>query len=1095
MDIVRQNFPENQDVLCPCRNCLNLELQSQSVVEEHVQCAGMSNTYTRWIFHGESLSDDEGGEMEDVAYTSDDDDFNEDNRDDVSYMVDDLARSGRRGEGQPNLYCKLIEEAKKELYEGCSEFTRLSFIIKLLHVKSYNRVTNRGFSMFLEVFSAAFPHADIPKSYEAAKSVLREAGLGYETIHVCKFDCALFWGNYANNTHCPECGTSRWKDTEGRKKIPHKVLRYFPIIPRLQRFFVSKEQSADARWHKEKRVAEKGVMRHPVDGEAWKHFDREYGWFAKDARNFRLGIATDGFNPFGNMSSSYSMWPVFVIPYNFPPWMCMDQSNFMMALLIPGKKAPGKEFHVFMQPLIADMMKLWGTGVETYDALTDDPFTLHAAFLWSIHDYPGLATLSGRSTRGYYACVHCDENPCSEALEKKIGYVGHRRFLPTNHRFRRSKDFNGSVEKREKPRKFTNAEVLEKLEKVKNFKPGKYPGNKKRKRTQKDEPIWSQKVSLYDLPYWSNLKLAYNIDVMHVEKNICENILGTLLEIEGKNKDTANARIDLQKLGIRDDLHLKPDGKGGMVKKKAEYNLTKENKKRFCEYLANVKFPDGYAANLARCVDLETYKVHGLKTHDCHILLQQVIPAALRGLVRKDIYEAIAELGNFFRQLCSKTLRVDVLHQMKEDIPVILSKLERIFPPAFFDVMVHLAVHLPEEAILRGPVHYGWMYPIERRLGYLKGTVRNRAKPEGSIAEAYVVDECLSYCSRYLTNIETRFNKEDRNKDGKRNVSSDELAIFSMAAKGLGASKLNLYDTEYDEMVWDVLNNCPDVDKYMKVCREELRMKGVANIEQTLKKEFPTWFEKHIHNIGEQNVSEDLYSLSCGPDKRLLVYSACNVNGVRYHTLDRERKRRTQNSGIMVKGEKNGAEILYYGVLKEVLELMYSKNKHGDRSVYLFRCDWYDITSKTTGLRDDGYFKSLNHKALRYKKDPFILASQAEQVFYMEDTHLGKDWKVVQTFSHRHLYDVPESETGELNATDAYQEDIVAPTFTVNDVDPVFHTFGRDDEEGTPVDPKIIAEIEKIVENNDEDSATDEDEQEDDGLSGNRSEHSSDDEV
>jgi hypothetical protein len=84
--------------------------------------------------------------------------------------------------------------------------------------------------------------------------------------------------------------------------------------------------------------------------------------------------------------------------------------------------------------------------------------------------------------------VHCDENPCYEPLKNKIGYVGHRRFLPTNHRFRRSKDFNGLVEKRGKPRKFTNSEVLEKLEKVKDFKPGKYPGNKKRKRTQKDEP-------------------------------------------------------------------------------------------------------------------------------------------------------------------------------------------------------------------------------------------------------------------------------------------------------------------------------------------------------------------------------------------------------------------------------------------------------------------------------------------------------------------------------------------------------------------------------------------------------------------------------
>uniref|UniRef100_A0A453GNK9 Uncharacterized protein n=1 Tax=Aegilops tauschii subsp. strangulata TaxID=200361 RepID=A0A453GNK9_AEGTS len=68
---------------------------------------------------------------------------------------------------------------------------------------------------------------------------------------------------------------------------------------------VSKEQSADARWHKEKRIAEANVMRHPADGEAWEHFDSEFSCFAKDARNMKLGIATDGFNPFGNMTSSY----------------------------------------------------------------------------------------------------------------------------------------------------------------------------------------------------------------------------------------------------------------------------------------------------------------------------------------------------------------------------------------------------------------------------------------------------------------------------------------------------------------------------------------------------------------------------------------------------------------------------------------------------------------------------------------------------------------------------------------------------------------------------------------------------------------------
>ena len=223
-----------------------------------------------------------------------------------------------------------------------------------------------------------------------------------------------------------------------------------------------------------------------------------------------------------------------------------------------------------------------------------------------------------------------------------------------------------------------------------------------------------------------------------------------------------------------------------------------------------------------------------------------------------------------------------------------------------------------------------------------------------------------------------------------------------------------------------------------------------------------------------------------------MVYSACNVNGVRYHTLDREKNRKPQNSGIMVKAIVNLEETEYYGVLKEVLELRYPKNKHGERSVFLFRGDWFDLHGKATGMKDDGYFKSLNVKALRYKKDPFILASQAEQVFYMEDTKYGKDWNVVQTFSHRHLYDVPELETGELNATDAYQEEMPSTTSTVKDIDQLLDTYSRDDEEGTPVHASIVYDLLKDDNNYDEDSGTDDDGQEDGALSEN--EHSSDDE-
>jgi hypothetical protein len=66
----------------------------------------------------------------------------------------------------------------------------------------------------------------------------------------------------------------------------------------------------------------------------------------------------------------------------------------------------------------------------------------------------------------------------------------------------------------------------------------------------------------------------------------------------------------------------------------------------------------------------------------------------------KDIYEAIAQLGTFFRQLCSRTLDKDVLDEMKKEIPIILVKLEKNFTPTFFDVMIHLVVHLPDETLL-----------------------------------------------------------------------------------------------------------------------------------------------------------------------------------------------------------------------------------------------------------------------------------------------------------------------------------------------------------------------------------------------------------
>jgi len=91
----------------------------------------------------------------------------------------------------------------------------------------------------------------------------------------------------------------------------------------------------------------------------WKDFDKRYYRFASDSRNVRLGLASDGFNPFGNMSTTYSIWPVILAVYNLPPWKCMKSPNLLLSLLISGPTSPGNKIDVYLQPLVDDLKELW----------------------------------------------------------------------------------------------------------------------------------------------------------------------------------------------------------------------------------------------------------------------------------------------------------------------------------------------------------------------------------------------------------------------------------------------------------------------------------------------------------------------------------------------------------------------------------------------------------------------------------------------------------------------------------------------------------------------------------------------------------------
>jgi hypothetical protein len=144
---------------------------------------------------------------------------------------------------------------------------------------------------------------------------------------------------------------------------------------------------------------------------------------------------------------------------------------------------------------------------------------------------------------------------------------------------------------------------------------------------------------------------------------------------------------------------------------------------------------------------------------------------------------------------------LDVLQKLKTNFPIILCKIEKNFPPAFFDVMAHLAVHLPEEAILRGPVQYAWMYPVEKRLCTLKHLMRKQARPEGSIVEAYVANEALTFCFRYFTadDVATRFNQVGRNKE------NADLSVDGTSCFDHNVMVLSYQDDEIDQTLQDVI--------------------------------------------------------------------------------------------------------------------------------------------------------------------------------------------------------------------------------------------------------------------------------------------------
>jgi hypothetical protein len=256
--------------------------------------------YEVWTFHGESASRAAPAEV---------DDGDRSDYDRMDEMLDDIRPEfDLDSEDPPTPEVQKFFEALKASEEPLHAHTKvniLAFVTRLMSIKSKYAFPNSCYNEIVKLFDDVFPQPHkMPLDMYHAKRLCATLGMEHQKIDMCQDNCMLFWKVDKDENKCLKCGKPRFVEIEkedGTKEmtgVAHKQLRYMPITPRLKWLYLSKKNAMHMRWHKEGVHESEGVMVHPFDSEAWKALDSFDPDFAQDARNVRIGLATDGFTPF-----------------------------------------------------------------------------------------------------------------------------------------------------------------------------------------------------------------------------------------------------------------------------------------------------------------------------------------------------------------------------------------------------------------------------------------------------------------------------------------------------------------------------------------------------------------------------------------------------------------------------------------------------------------------------------------------------------------------------------------------------------------------------------------------------------------------------
>ncbi|KAL0561366.1 hypothetical protein IC582_001791 [Cucumis melo] len=593
----------------------------------------------------------------------------------------------------------------------------------------------------------------------------------------------------------------------------------------------------------------------------------------------------------------------------------MKRKYMMLSMLISGPKQLEDDIGTYLAPLIEDLKLLWENGVECYDAYREEVFNLRSVLLWTINDFPAYGNLSGCCVKGYKAFPICGDNTNSIRLQhgKKIAYLGHRRFLARDHPYRRQKkSFNGKKELGTIPEPLSGEDVYLKLK---------------------------------DLEFPKGKKIHKNLSMNRSVKRFVG--IGTLLDISGKSKDGLNARRDLIDLKLRPELAPISSEKKICIPP-ACYTFTKEEKRCVLKTLSRIKVSEGYSSNIRNLVSKTDLKLNSLKSHDFHMLIQQLFPIAIRSVLPKHVRYAIVRLCIFFNFVCNKVLDAQQFDKLEEDIVVTLCLFEKYFPPSFFTIMIHLTVHIVREVKLCGPIYLRWMYPFERFMKIIKNSVRNRYRPEGCITKSYLIEEAIEFCSDFLSGVDPVGLGTRKSQDH-----LDTSNIGKPLSMGVPFKPEQELPRQAHRMCWKIqlMFNHIWSKKHMKALQLQYsnKSKNQKWFQEEHNRTFIHWLREEVSielEVGNSGVLDNLRWIAHGLHPFVITYSGYAINGCRYHTKSSEKDRSVQNSGVSLVAktmqlssskDKNPVigDMSLYGVIQEIWELNYNTF-----NVPMFKCDW-----------------------------------------------------------------------------------------------------------------------------------------------------------